>query len=37
MREHRLEVADDFHAHQQEFLERWGHVVSRQRRHRSMP
>jgi hypothetical protein len=32
MREHRLEVADVFHAHQQEFLERWGHVVSRQQR-----
>ncbi len=32
MREHRLEVADVLHAHQQEFLERWGHVVSRQHR-----
>jgi hypothetical protein len=32
MREHRLEVADVFHAHQQEFLQRWGHVVSRQQR-----
>ena len=32
MREHRLEVADVFHAHQQEFLERWGQVVSRQQR-----
>ncbi len=32
MREHRLEVADVFHAHQQEFLERWGDVVSRQQR-----
>jgi Putative transposase/Transposase zinc-binding domain len=32
MRDHRLEVADVFHAHQQEFLERWGHVVSRQQR-----
>ena len=32
MREHRLEVADVFHAHQQEFLERWGHVVSHQQR-----
>ena len=30
MRPHRLEVADVFHAHQQEFLERWGPVVSRQ-------
>jgi hypothetical protein len=28
----RLEVADVFHAHQQEFLRRWGHVVSRQQR-----
>src|SRR6266849_4053083 len=32
MREHRLEVADVFHAHQQEFLQRWGHVGSRQQR-----
>src|SRR6266850_8235053 len=32
MREHRLEVADVFHAPQQEFLERWGHVVSRPQR-----
>lgn len=29
---HRLEVADVFHAHQQEFLQCWGHVVSRQQR-----
>jgi hypothetical protein len=32
MRGHRLEVADVFHAHQQEFLRRWGHAVSDQRR-----
>ncbi|MGC2528473.1 MAG: IS91 family transposase [Candidatus Acidiferrum sp.] len=32
MRDHRLEVADVLHAHQQEFLERWGHVLSRQQR-----
>jgi hypothetical protein len=32
MRDHRLEVADVFRAHQQDFLERWGHVVSRQQR-----
>ena len=32
MREHRLEVADVLHAQQHEFLERWGHVVSRQQR-----
>jgi Transposase zinc-binding domain len=30
MREHRLEVADVIHAHQHEFLARWGGVVSRQ-------
>jgi len=30
MREHRLEVADVVHAHQHEFLTRWGGVVSRQ-------
>src|SRR5208337_1200514 len=30
MRSHRLEVADVLHAHQQEFLQRWGHIVSRQ-------
>src|SRR5271157_5911006 len=32
MRPHRLEVADVLHAHQQEFLQRWGPVVSRQQR-----
>ena len=32
MRPHRLEVADVFHAHQKEFLQRWGPVVSRQQR-----
>jgi len=32
MREHRLEVADVFHAHQKQFLKRWGHVVSAQQR-----
>ena len=32
MREHRLEVADVFHAHQDEFLQRWGHVLSDQQR-----
>jgi hypothetical protein len=32
MREHRLEVADVFHAHQDEFLHRWGHTVSDQQR-----
>lgn len=30
MREHRLEVADGIHAHQHQFLARWGGVVSRQ-------
>jgi len=30
--EHRLEVADVFHAHQNEFLHRWGHTVSDQQR-----
>ena len=30
MRSHRLEVADVFHAHQKEFLQRWGPLVSRQ-------
>ena len=30
MRLHRLEVADVFHAHQEQFLERWGPVLSRQ-------
>jgi hypothetical protein len=29
---HRLEVADVFHAHQNQFLQRWGHVVSDQQR-----
>jgi hypothetical protein len=29
---HRLEVADVFHAHQNRFLQRWGHVVSDQQR-----
>ncbi len=29
---HRLEVADVFHAHQQEFLQRWGHALSDQQR-----
>ena len=32
MTEHRLEVADVFHAHQNEFLHRWGHTVSDQQR-----
>jgi hypothetical protein len=32
MREHRLEVADVLHAHQQQFLQRWGQVVSRHQR-----
>ncbi|MGB8886926.1 MAG: transposase zinc-binding domain-containing protein [Candidatus Korobacteraceae bacterium] len=32
MRQHRLEVADVVHAHQKEFLQRWGPVVSRQQR-----
>ena len=32
MREHRLEVADVFHAHQNEFLQHWGHVLSDQQR-----
>src|SRR5271169_6680988 len=32
MREHRLEVADVFHAHQNEFLQRWGHALSDQQR-----
>ena len=30
MRQHRLEVADVLHAHQEQFLQRWGPVVSRQ-------
>ena len=32
MRRHRLELADVLHAHQQPFLARWGHVLSRQQR-----
>ena len=32
MTEHRLEVADVFHAHENEFLHRWGHTVSDQQR-----
>ena len=32
MSKHRLEVADVFGTHQQDFLQRWGHVVSRQQR-----
>jgi hypothetical protein len=32
MTEHRLEVADVFHAHQGEFFQRWGHTVSDQQR-----
>jgi Putative transposase/Transposase zinc-binding domain len=32
MSEHRLEVADVFHAHQHQFLARWGGIVSRQQR-----
>src|SRR6202522_2423638 len=32
MREHRLEVADVFHAHQNEFLQRWSHVLSDRQR-----
>ena len=32
MTEHRLEVADVFHAHQAEFFQRWGHAVSDQQR-----
>jgi hypothetical protein len=32
MREHRLEVADVFHAHENEFLQRWGHALSDQQR-----
>jgi len=30
MTEHRLEVADVVHQHQEEFLQRWGHTVSPQ-------
>jgi putative transposase/transposase-like zinc-binding protein len=29
---HRLEVADVFHAHEDEFLQRWGHALSDQQR-----
>ncbi len=29
---HRLEVADVFHAHQDQFLQRWGHALSDQQR-----
>src|SRR5271165_5374813 len=32
MRPHRLEVADVFNAHQEQFLQRWGPVLSRQQR-----
>jgi len=32
MRGHRLEVADVFHAHENEFLQRWGHTLSDQQR-----
>jgi hypothetical protein len=32
MREHRLEVADVFHAHENELLQRWRHVLSDQQR-----
>ena len=32
MTAHRLEVADVFHAHQGQFLQRWGHVLSDQQR-----
>jgi Putative transposase/Transposase zinc-binding domain len=32
MTRHRLEVADVFHAHEDEFLQRWGRVVSDQQR-----
>src|SRR6202049_918893 len=32
MREHQLEVAYVFHAHENEFLQRWGHAVSDQQR-----
>ncbi len=30
MSEHRLEVADVFRQHDQEYLDRWGHVISTQ-------
>jgi len=32
MTAHRLEVADVFHAHQKQFLQRWGHVISDEQR-----
>jgi hypothetical protein len=32
MNGHRLEVADVFHAHENKFLQRWGHAVSDQQR-----
>ena len=32
MNGHRLEVADVFHVHQDQFLQRWGHAVSDQQR-----
>ena len=32
MNGHRLEVADVFHAHENEFLQRWGHALSDQQR-----
>src|SRR5215470_3507215 len=32
MREHRLEVADIFRAHHNEFIQRWGHAASDQQR-----
>jgi len=32
MKGHRLEVADVFHAHQDQFLQRWGHALSDQQR-----
>jgi len=32
MTEHRLEVADVFHAHENEFHQRWGHALSDQQR-----
>lgn len=33
MTAHRLELADVFRTHQQEFLDQWGHVLSPQQRH----
>lgn len=32
MREHRLEVADVFREHGEEFLRQWGHTISAQQR-----